>query len=866
VTRVFRLFSLALLLGAAGLWSAASPPLVPRLPAAKSAYPPLPPETPVAHIVLKLHEGTNVRLRDRALAAQPRNLRGIERLASLGLSGKQVAADLDAVRALLASSRHARGLERLFSAGEAELAALRSEGEARSGRELADLDLYYRVPLSAGVTQVEVESLVESLNAFASVEVAYAEPPASAAVDIPPVTPSFESSQGYLDPAPSGIDARYAWTVAGGRGQGVKIVDVEGAWRTSHEDLPALFYQGGTQYNILSWRNHGTAVLGELVAPANGYGVTGIANLAQAGVESIAAQSTPSAIANAAVAAGTGGVVLIELHSQGPATPNSPCNCSNNCDFVPMEYFQANYDAIALATANGTVVVEAGGNGATDLDDPVYAGKFDRLQRDSGAILVGASNSFDRAPTCFTNFGGRIDVHGWGWDVTTLGYGDLFNPTGNEDQFYTSSFSGTSSASPIVTGAVADLQGVSLAAGKGNASPAALRQLLRDTGTPQSADARQIGPLPNLQAAINQLLAPPRAAQFLSQSVPSTLSAGRVYPISLTVKNTGTLAWSPIGPQCNAFRLGSANPYNNATWLPAARVDLPNVVPPGGQVTLNFNVTAPSTPGTYNFQWQMVQECVTWFGDFSPNVVITVQAAPARDAQVLAQSVLSTMSAGRVYPVSLTVKNTGSQAWSPIGPSCGAFRLGSANPYNNATWLPATRVELPNAVPPGGVVTLSFNVAAPLTPGTYNFQWQMVQECVTWFGDFSPNVAVTVQPAPLRDAQILAQSVPPSMTAGQSYPVSIRVRNVGTLTWNPIGPQCNAFRLGSANPYNNGTWLPATRVELPATLAPGGEVSLNFTVTAPSTPATYNFQWQMVQECVTWFGDFSPNLAIPVSP
>ena len=49
-------------------------------------------------------------------------------------------------------------------------------------------------------------------------------------------------------------------------------------------------------------------------------------------------------------------------------------------------------------------------------------------------------------------------------------------------------------------------------------------------------------------------------------------------------------------------------------------------------------------------------------------------------------------------------------------------------------------------------------------------------------------------------------------------------------------------------------------------MAPGGEATLNFTVTAPSTPGTYNFQRRMVHECVTWFGDLSPNVAVSVSP
>jgi PKD repeat protein len=173
-----------------------------------------------------------------------------------------------------------------------------------------------------------------------------------------------------------------------------------------------------------------------------------------------------------------------------------------------MEYFQSEFDAIATATANGTIVVEAGGNGATNLDDPVYGGLFNRFIRDSGAILVGASESDARTPTCFTNFGTRIDAHGWGRNVTTLGYGDLFNPNGDENQRYTGVFNGTSSASPIVTGAAASIIGVSLAFGQGYGyrSPWEIRQILNETGTPQTGSGGNIGPLPDLRAAIERVL------------------------------------------------------------------------------------------------------------------------------------------------------------------------------------------------------------------------------------------------------------------------------------------------------------------------------------------------------------------------
>lgn len=111
-------------------------------------------------------------------------------------------------------------------------------------------------------------------------------------------------------------------------------------------------------------------------------------------------------------------------------------------------------------------------------------------------------------------------------------------------------------------------------------------------------------------------------------------------------------------------------------------------------------------------------------------------------------------------------------------------------------------------------------------------------------------------------AQVLSQSVPSTMTAGQSYPVSMTLRNVGSRTWNPIGPQCNAYRLATVTPTN---WGPA-RVELPAILPPGQQVTLNFTVTAPTTPGTYPFQWRMVHECVEWLGDLSPQVNVSVVP
>jgi PKD repeat protein len=126
----------------------------------------------------------------------------------------------------------------------------------------------------------------------------------------------------------------------------------------------------------------------------------------------------------------------------------------------------------------------------------------------------------------------------------------------------------------------------------------------------------------------------------------------------------------------------------------------------------------------------------------------------------------------------------------------------------------------------------------------------------------SASAAVTINPAlPAMSATFVSQTVPTtSMTAGLSYGVSVTMRNTGSNTW--TSP--NLYRLGSQNPQDNGIWS-IGRVELPATVAPGSQASFNFTVRAPSTAGTYNFQWRMLQEAVAWFGDFTPNTVITVA-
>jgi serine protease len=162
---------------------------------------------------------------------------------------------------------------------------------------------------------------------------------------------------------------------------------------------------------------------------------------------------------------------------------------------VPLEWIVSVYEATLAATQAGIAVVAAAGNGGENLDAPEFNGRFDRQLFNSGAIIVGAGSK-EQARLEFSCYGSRLDLQGWGREVTTTGYGHLFGTSSTN--FYTNQFSGTSSASPLVAAAVAAVQGHLKASGRPVMTAAEVAALLKSTGSPQTANVSEwIGPLPN---------------------------------------------------------------------------------------------------------------------------------------------------------------------------------------------------------------------------------------------------------------------------------------------------------------------------------------------------------------------------------
>ncbi|MEP3211145.1 MAG: S8 family peptidase [Maribacter sp.] len=427
----------------------------------------------------------------------------------------------------------------LFGETDQEVAEIASKASAfEGGEDLSKMRQFYKVEAPA---DADLEGLASSLNALDEVDGAYVKPGCTPPVyfgddgenDMPegdqaPITQNLTNNQGYLNAAPQGVDARYAWTLPGGRGNGVRIIDIEGGWNFSHEDLRRNvggLLGGNNNTADLRWFNHGTAVFGEMTGDRNSFGVTGICPSANVRAYSIFGVGTATAIRRAADNLSAGDVMLIELHRGGPRYPGG----DTQLGFIAIEWWPDDLAALQYATNKGIIVVEAAGNGSQNLNDAIYNTRpsgfpsswrnpFRRTAgHDSGCVIVGAGApppgtnggnwGADRSRLGFSNYGTCVDTQGWGRGVTTCGYGQIrgANPN-NMNEWYTNFFSGTSSASPIVTGTVACLQGIQKAAGRALLTPRRMRQLLRSTGSPQQAGAnpvtQRIGNRPNLRALV----------------------------------------------------------------------------------------------------------------------------------------------------------------------------------------------------------------------------------------------------------------------------------------------------------------------------------------------------------------------------
>jgi len=114
-------------------------------------------------------------------------------------------------------------------------------------------------------------------------------------------------------------------------------------------------------------------------------------------------------------------------------------------------------------------------------------------------------------------------------------------------------------------------------------------------------------------------------ATVVSSTHPSSVNVGQGFSATVVMHNSGGTSWTSGGN----YNLGSQNPQDNTRWG-LGRVATTGTISPGQNSTYTFNCTAPTTAGSYAFDWKMVQDGVEWFGDTaSGGINVTANLASA---------------------------------------------------------------------------------------------------------------------------------------------------------------------------------------------------------------------------------------------
>jgi len=583
--------------------------------------------------------------------------------------------------------------------------------------------------------------------------------------------------------------------------------------------------------------SHGTHVAGIIAANANnGIGIAGIA--ANAKVLPIKAldctgSGSVSDIAQGIVYAVDHGARVINI-SLGSST-----------DSATMQ------SAVSYATSRSVIVIAAAGNCGSlsmrcfnTLNLPEYPAAT------PGVIGVGAT-TIDDTIASFSTQGPQVAVSAPGVRIvsTVPHYATYQSDHGGPLNY--AAFSGTSQATPFVSGLAALLLGIDPTLTTAQLA-ARIASSADDLGVPGVDIAYGAGRINALRAVSSS--APSFAARYDTSGAPRSATAGATYTARVTVTNTSPGAWLATGT--SAVKLGyhwlDAN--GNVSVWEGLRTPLPLDVLPGTTTVVNANVVAPPTRGTYTLRFDLVSEGQTWFsakGVAGADVQVAIGSGLGASYATTAGS--ATLVTSAPAPLAVTLINTGTRAWTAAGPQPVRLSYHWLRAGATAVWDGLRAPAFAADVQPGQTVTVQLPVDAPAALGAYTLRLDLVVEGVSWFS--------TEGVAP-RDIQYLVTSgfaasyAPGSLFAllpGSRASLKVGVRNDGVLAWPATGTNPVHLAAHVADASGNVVSWDGARTAFPADVAAGANDSYLVTVDAPLVAGSYRARVDLVREGLTWF-------------
>ncbi len=299
---------------------------------------------------------------------------------------------------------------------------------------------------------------------------------------------------------------------------------------------------------------------------------------------------------------------------------------------------------------------------------------------------------------------------------------------------------------------------------------------------------------------------------------PSGVTAGGMVSLDYMLTNTGTKAWG-------AGHYLSVRD-DSGTFLAFVRLI---GVAPGESKMAKLRFVAPTTPGTYTYHVQALEDGVELFSTES-TVTLPVLAAKPNSIGYNATTFPTSTVPGATINFDYTVTNTGTKAW-------------GANHYlilRNGTADFSDFAPLDNMAP-GQSRTAHLTFTAPTTSGVYTYHVQALEDGVEFFETEADLTLVVLAPQPNAIVYNRTRSqeiVTPGAMVNMEYSLS----NTGMVAW-------------GANHYlslrdANGTFLAFVSLN---GVAPVGNGVASFSFVAPTTPGIYTYYVQALENGVEFF-------------
>lgn len=234
-----------------------------------------------------------------------------------------------------------------------------------------------------------------------------------------------------------------------------------------------------------------------------------------------------------------------------------------------------------------------------------------------------------------------------------------------------------------------------------------------------------------------------------------------------------------------------------------------------------------------------------------------------------------TMAPGESKNITVTFQNTGTTTWKNDGP--GYISLYTYDPkyrtssFDPGTWLSPSQVKRLSeaSVVPMATGTISFQIHAPSTEGTYKEGFNLASEDAAWIpgGAFALNITVkksssasasgtstttpesTVSSTTGYTASLVTQTANSlQVKAGKTIAFTAMFKNTGTTTWSSYGIKAPDVSLASTSSvsFAHSSWSGNQLALLTGqSVKPGDTAVVQFVFTAPKTNGTHTAKFQL---------------------